>query len=153
MHNGLHRLKSQHPLLNIICRSPPIKIEDIGSVHLRLRYPGREQEPVQLIRGDVKIDGSTIFISFSRATEAWPFMIENDSDYTATICQKARFSRSYCLPAYLCLSRIPAPRKSPLLTNPMSRIQSTPGQAFLTPGTSPLPGIRKSFCQSMVSAE
>ncbi|KAJ7786305.1 vacuolar protein sorting-associated protein 13 [Mycena metata] len=68
--------------------SPPIKIEDIGSVHLRLRYPGREQEPVQLIRGDVKIDGSTIFISFSRATEAWPFMIENDSDYTVAICQK-----------------------------------------------------------------
>ncbi|KAJ7038206.1 vacuolar protein sorting-associated protein 13 [Mycena alexandri] len=68
--------------------SPPIKIEDIGSVHLRLRYPGREQEPVQLIRGDVKIDGSTIFVSFSRATEAWPFMIENDSDYTVTVCQK-----------------------------------------------------------------
>ncbi|KAJ6604648.1 vacuolar protein sorting-associated protein 13 [Mycena vulgaris] len=68
--------------------SPPIKIEDIGSVHLRLRYPGREQDPVQLIRGDVKIDGSTIFISFSRATEGWPFMIENDSDYTVSICQK-----------------------------------------------------------------
>ncbi|KAJ7492621.1 vacuolar protein sorting-associated protein 13 [Mycena latifolia] len=68
--------------------SPPIKIEDIGSVHLRLRYPGREQEPPQLIRGEVKIDGSTIFISFSRANEGWPFMIENDSDYTVTICQK-----------------------------------------------------------------
>ncbi|KAJ7634302.1 vacuolar protein sorting-associated protein 13 [Mycena polygramma] len=68
--------------------SPPIKIEDIGSVHLRLRYPGREQEPVQLIRGDVKIDGPTIFISFSRATEAWPFTIENDSDYDVTVCQK-----------------------------------------------------------------
>ncbi|KAJ7783787.1 vacuolar protein sorting-associated protein 13 [Mycena maculata] len=68
--------------------SPPIKIEDIGSVHLRLRRPGREQDPVQLIRGDVKIDGSTIFISFSPAKEGWPFMIENDSDYTATICQK-----------------------------------------------------------------
>ncbi|KAJ7181657.1 vacuolar protein sorting-associated protein 13 [Mycena crocata] len=67
--------------------SPPIKIEDIGAVHLRLRYPGREQEP-ELIRGDVKIDGSTIFISFSRATEGWPFMIENASDYVATICQK-----------------------------------------------------------------
>ncbi|KAJ7487596.1 vacuolar protein sorting-associated protein 13 [Mycena galericulata] len=68
--------------------SPPIKIEDIGSVHLRLRSPGREQDPVQLIRGDVKIDGSTIFISFSPAEGGWPFMIENDSDYTATICQK-----------------------------------------------------------------
>ncbi|KAF7347835.1 hypothetical protein MVEN_01541000 [Mycena venus] len=68
--------------------SPPINIEDIGSVHLRLRYPGREQEPVQLIRGDVKIDGPTIFISFSRATETWPFMIENDSDYTVAISQK-----------------------------------------------------------------
>ncbi|KAJ7293574.1 vacuolar protein sorting-associated protein 13 [Mycena rebaudengoi] len=68
--------------------SPPIKIDDIGAVHLRLRYPGREQEPPQLIRGEVKIDGSTIFVSFSPANEAWPFLIENDSDYTATICQK-----------------------------------------------------------------
>lgn len=68
--------------------SPPIRLEDIGSVHLRLRYPGREAEPPQLIHGEVKIDGSTIFISFSRATEGWPFLIENDSDYTATVCQK-----------------------------------------------------------------
>lgn len=45
---------------------------------------------MQLIRSDVKIDGSTIFISFSPAVEGWPFMIENDSDYTATICQKVR---------------------------------------------------------------
>ncbi|KAF8216245.1 hypothetical protein K438DRAFT_1748990 [Mycena galopus ATCC 62051] len=71
--------------------SPPINIEHIGSVHLRLRYPGREQDPVELIRGDVKIEGPTIFISFSRATESWPFMIENHSDYTATISQKFLF--------------------------------------------------------------
>ncbi|KAF7339474.1 hypothetical protein MSAN_02161700 [Mycena sanguinolenta] len=68
--------------------SPPINIEHIGSVHLRLRYPGREQDPVELIRGDVKIDGPTIFISFSRATESWPFTIENHSDYTVAISQK-----------------------------------------------------------------
>jgi hypothetical protein len=90
MHNGLQSLKISRSSLNIFHRSPPIKIEDIGSVHLRLRYPGREQEPVQLIRGDVRIDGPTIFISFSSATEAWPFTIENDSDYTATVCQKVR---------------------------------------------------------------
>ncbi|KAJ6610914.1 vacuolar protein sorting-associated protein 13 [Mycena sp. CBHHK59/15] len=68
--------------------SPPIKIEDIGTVHLRLQHPGRDQELAQLIRGDVRIDGSTIFISFSCATEGWPFTIENDSDYVVTICQK-----------------------------------------------------------------
>ncbi|KAJ7706184.1 vacuolar protein sorting-associated protein 13 [Mycena rosella] len=85
----LHYLRSgQERLLTVAFSglnaqwSPPIKIEDIGSVHLRLRHPGREQEPTQLIRGEVKIDGSTIFISFSRATE-WPFMIENASDLTS----------------------------------------------------------------------
>ncbi|KAJ7254114.1 hypothetical protein B0H12DRAFT_1202424 [Mycena haematopus] len=68
--------------------SPPINIEHIGSVHLRLRYPGREQEPIELIRADVKIDGPTIFISFSRSTDTWPFTIENHSDYTLAISQK-----------------------------------------------------------------
>jgi vacuolar protein sorting-associated protein 13A/C len=67
-------------------RSPPINIEDIGSVHFRLKNPGADQS-THLIRADLKIEGSTIFIHFSLANESWPFMIENDSDYQVALCQ------------------------------------------------------------------
>jgi vacuolar protein sorting-associated protein 13A/C len=66
-------------------RSPPINIEDIGSVHLRMR--ARDSEDVRLVRADVQIDGSTIFVAFCPADEGWPFTIENDSDYTISIAQ------------------------------------------------------------------
>jgi vacuolar protein sorting-associated protein 13A/C len=97
----LPNLRFARPPLICLLRSPPINIEDIGSVHLRLRYPGREQEPVQLIRGDIKIDGPTIFITFSRATETWPFVIENHSDYTVAISQKVILTEFFKLPAHL----------------------------------------------------
>jgi vacuolar protein sorting-associated protein 13A/C len=66
-------------------RSPPINIEDIGSVHLRMR--ARESDDIRLVRADVKIDGSTIFVAFCPADEGWPFTIENDSDYTISMAQ------------------------------------------------------------------
>ena len=69
-------------------RSPPINIEDIGSVHLRLRRLRESQEQVDLIRADVRIEGSTIFIFLSLATEGWPFVIENDSDYAVEFSQQ-----------------------------------------------------------------
>lgn len=75
-------------------RSPPINIQDIGSVHFRLRVPG-DQETVRLLRADVKIDGSTIFVYFSHANEGWPFIIENDSDYKVALCQTVSKLPSY----------------------------------------------------------
>jgi vacuolar protein sorting-associated protein 13A/C len=68
-------------------RSPPISIEDIGSVHFRLRMP--DERGVQLIRADVQISGPTIFITFAVAADGWPFLIENESDYTISFCQQA----------------------------------------------------------------
>jgi vacuolar protein sorting-associated protein 13A/C len=69
-------------------RSPPINIEDIGSVHFRLRMP--EDGDFQLIRADVQISGPTIFVTFAAAVDGWPFMIENESDYTISFCQQVR---------------------------------------------------------------
>jgi vacuolar protein sorting-associated protein 13A/C len=66
--------------------SPPISIEDIGSVHFRLRRPG-ERVTTHLIRADIKMDGATIFVSLNLADDGWPFLIENDSHYTVTLCQ------------------------------------------------------------------
>ncbi|KAF8873711.1 vacuolar protein sorting-associated protein 13 [Gymnopilus junonius] len=67
--------------------SPPISIEDIGSVHFRLPRSG-EAGQHDLVRADVRIDGSTIFIFFNLAGGDWPFIIENDSDYAACISQQ-----------------------------------------------------------------
>ncbi|KAK7468899.1 Vacuolar protein sorting-associated protein 13 [Stygiomarasmius scandens] len=64
--------------------SPPINIEDIGSIHFRLPVSSDDQK---LLRADVKVDGSTIFIYISAASEGWPFVIENGSDFTFSMCQ------------------------------------------------------------------
>lgn len=58
-------------------RSSPFNVEDIGTVHFRLQESG----VTRLIRTDVGLNESTIFISFSLADDEWPFRIENDSDY------------------------------------------------------------------------
>lgn len=61
-------------------------MEDIGSVHFRLQRPGKPDD-IQLIRANVQIDGSTIFVYFYAADDDWPFSIENDSDYPVSFCQ------------------------------------------------------------------
>jgi vacuolar protein sorting-associated protein 13A/C len=65
-------------------RSPPLNVEDLGSMHFRLKAPGSNE--VQLLSSDVKLGGSTIFIVISDTT-SYPFVIENDSDYAFTIYQ------------------------------------------------------------------
>ncbi|KAE9408077.1 vacuolar protein sorting-associated protein vps13 [Gymnopus androsaceus JB14] len=67
--------------------SAPFNIEDIGSVHFRLKAPSDSPDQRRLIRVDVKIDGSTIFVYLS-STDGWPFEIENGSDYAFSLFQK-----------------------------------------------------------------
>jgi vacuolar protein sorting-associated protein 13A/C len=69
-------------------RSPPINMEDIGTVHFRLRHPSKPGE-TQLVRAEVQVDGPSIFVYLYRA-EQWPFRLENGSDYPLTFCQKDR---------------------------------------------------------------
>lgn len=70
-----------------VSRSPPINVEDIGTVYFRLRIPNHGESEVGLVRADVRIDGSTISVSFSNSQE-WPFSIENDSGYSVKLCQQ-----------------------------------------------------------------
>ena len=67
-------------------RSPPINLQDIGSVYFRLKTPGTAST-IRLIRADVKVHGSSIFVSFNHAVEGWPFAIENDSGHQVTFSQ------------------------------------------------------------------
>ncbi|KAK0465028.1 vacuolar protein sorting-associated protein 13 [Desarmillaria tabescens] len=62
---------------NSFFRSPPINIEDIG-----------KNEDMRLIRADVKLDGSTIFVSFASGGNEWPFLIENGSDSAFSFSQR-----------------------------------------------------------------
>ncbi|KZT54406.1 DUF1162-domain-containing protein [Calocera cornea HHB12733] len=66
--------------------SAPINIQDIGKVHFRLSPPDQLMRR-HLIRADVLLEGSTIFIILERETGPWPFAIENNSDYSITYCQ------------------------------------------------------------------
>ncbi|KAF8974033.1 vacuolar protein sorting-associated protein 13 [Flammula alnicola] len=67
--------------------SPPINIEDLGSVHFRLGRPGGNTAH-DLVRTDIRIEGSTIFIFLNLATGDWPFVIENGSDYSVQFSQQ-----------------------------------------------------------------
>ncbi|KAH9486936.1 Vacuolar protein sorting-associated protein 13 [Psilocybe cubensis] len=67
--------------------SPPINIEDIGSVHFRLPRLG-DAGGHDLVRADIRIEGSTIFIFISLASGGPPFVIENDSDYDISFSQQ-----------------------------------------------------------------
>ncbi|TFY80723.1 hypothetical protein EWM64_g3289 [Hericium alpestre] len=66
--------------------SPPFSIEDIGSVHFRLKRRG-DSDLSHLIRADVKMEAAVIFIFLQLADDEWPFVIENDSDYPVHYCQ------------------------------------------------------------------
>ncbi|EIM83408.1 uncharacterized protein STEHIDRAFT_170692 [Stereum hirsutum FP-91666 SS1] len=66
--------------------SPPFSVEDIGSVHFRLKEPG-ERSTSHLIRADIKMDYSTIFVTINLADDDWPFTVENDSSYDLSFCQ------------------------------------------------------------------
>ncbi|KAG7099216.1 hypothetical protein E1B28_001083 [Marasmius oreades] len=68
--------------------SPPINLADIGSVYLRLSRTGGSPGKILLIRADVQIDGSTVFVHFTAAEDEWPFLVENQSDYGFGLCQK-----------------------------------------------------------------
>lgn len=55
----------------------------------------RESTSIQLVRADVEIDGSTIFVTFCPADEGWPFTIENDCDFTISVAQTVITSHVY----------------------------------------------------------
>ncbi|TCD71537.1 hypothetical protein EIP91_008918 [Steccherinum ochraceum] len=66
--------------------SAPINVEDIGTMHFRLKSAG-EAGDVNLMRAEVKLGGATIFIVISDETQGWPFTIENESDFSFVMYQ------------------------------------------------------------------
>lgn len=89
MPNGIHGFVDWFSIgiLNLCLRSPPINIEDIGSVSLRIGRPGSNDPSFVLVQVDIRIESSTIFVVVSPAENGWPFEIENFSDYVLSVSQ------------------------------------------------------------------
>lgn len=87
MVRNCHSWKYTH--LNLY-RSAPVNIEDIGSVHVRMTYPGICQESNHLIVVEVMIEAATIFINLQQNKGGWPFMVENNSGVFVKIGQTVR---------------------------------------------------------------
>ncbi|KLO14457.1 hypothetical protein SCHPADRAFT_996578 [Schizopora paradoxa] len=67
---------------------PAFKIEDIGTVHVRMSEPGSpDRKDAHLVAVDILIEQSNIFINICPHEGPWPFVIENESDFEVSFGQ------------------------------------------------------------------
>lgn len=64
--------------------SSPFNIADIGTTHVKLAKAGQSQ---RLIRVEILMEDSTVFLNFSIETKNWPFSMRNESDTEFTFYQ------------------------------------------------------------------
>ncbi|KAH0527101.1 hypothetical protein TsFJ059_002139 [Trichoderma semiorbis] len=62
----------------------PFNIADIGTTHVKIAKAGQRQ---RLIRVEILVEDSTIFLHFSVETKNWPFSMRNESDTEFTFYQ------------------------------------------------------------------
>lgn len=62
----------------------PFNIADIGTTHVKIAKPGQRQ---RLIRVEILIEDSTVFLNFSMETKNWPYSMRNESDTEITFHQ------------------------------------------------------------------
>lgn len=62
---------------DMLRRSSPFNISDLGSVHVKVAKAGERQK---LIRVEIMLEQATIFLHFSLETKHWPFSMRNESD-------------------------------------------------------------------------
>ena len=73
-------------------RSPPVDMEAMGAVHVRMRPAGSiSQSDIHLIKVDVILEKATIYVVLSPHEGSWPFVVENESDFEAIIGQSVSF--------------------------------------------------------------
>ena len=130
-------------------RSPPISMEDIGSVHFRLKKPG-DNGSTHLIRADVQMDGSTIFVFIHLADDDWPFLIENDSSFAISFWQMVSRRNYVAIQDFLVIQVDIRIRRTVTQISPNPK-QSTISQSIASPnmpGTSPRPETRGYYSPS-----
>ncbi|XDG02739.1 hypothetical protein ABKA04_002354 [Annulohypoxylon sp. FPYF3050] len=62
----------------------PINISDLGTIHIKIAKAGQRQ---RLIRVEILMEDSTIFLHLSMETKNWPFSMRNESDTEFTFYQ------------------------------------------------------------------
>ncbi|KAH6603756.1 vacuolar sorting-associated 13 [Trichoderma cornu-damae] len=62
----------------------PFNIADIGTTHVKIAKAGQRQ---RLVRVEILVEDSTIFLHFSVETKNWPFSMRNESDTEFTFYQ------------------------------------------------------------------
>lgn len=62
----------------------PFNIADIGTTHVKIAKTGQRQ---RLVRVEILLEDSTIFLNFSMETKNWPFSMRNESDTEFTFYQ------------------------------------------------------------------
>lgn len=63
--------------------------------------PGeQQQEGPHLLRADVAMAGATIFITLNLETDAWPFRIDNRTDFKLSFSQAVRYEDTF---TFLCI--------------------------------------------------
>ncbi|KAH7312762.1 hypothetical protein B0I35DRAFT_481183 [Stachybotrys elegans] len=72
-----------HPGVNNQWTSP-FNIADIGTTHVKIAKAGQRQ---RLVRVDILLEDSTIFLQFNMETKNWPYSMRNESDTEVTFYQ------------------------------------------------------------------
>lgn len=62
----------------------PFNIADIGTTHVKIARAGQRQ---RLVRVEILIEDSTVFLNFSIETKNWPYSMRNESDLEFTFFQ------------------------------------------------------------------
>ena len=81
----------------IIDRSAPFNIADIGRTNLTLQRQTARGPKTYLMRVEVHIEGSSIFLYISRETDPWPLKLQNDTNMHLRFQQAVSCQRQVCV--------------------------------------------------------
>ncbi|GAA94842.1 hypothetical protein E5Q_01496 [Mixia osmundae IAM 14324] len=81
---------NQEPLLSVAYDETssawcsPFKVKDIGRVHSRMKTQSGQES---LLRAEILLEGSKIFIRVAEEKDKWPFVVRNSSKYPFSVSQ------------------------------------------------------------------
>lgn len=66
------------PMLGTILRSAPINATDVGRNHVTVPIAGGQEK--LLLRVEIRLEGSSVFLILEEESTSWPLRVQNDSD-------------------------------------------------------------------------
>ena len=71
--------------------SSPINVADVGRNHVVL--PGTRGGTALLLRIDIRLEGSTVFLFVAEEESAWPLRVRNETDFPFSFEQTVSHSK------------------------------------------------------------